>query len=361
MYIHWIYLGRLILLAIVMHEFLAISVFSPSLKAEEPYPKKVLEVFQWLEMHPAVYVYEERNYKDLAGLPKDSLSTTIKVPHLSGTARYMALAKIAHSRGDFGLRDAYIKEAKADDYPKEIRGIKVTLLEQVKVGIMSRDLWEALLMFEDSSLSTKDLLSHFEMLATRYGRTPGHRRILNVVDKLRRMVREDRSVARDRLRGEPLSEQEQIKNLVFQLRNERCGQMSIQASTSFCGVSPYTSRFDTCKGEASKSAFCQLIKAGSQAVPYLIEALKDDSYTRTINYYMCSKHPASVVEVGECASKILFSIPELEPFHAVFMQFGERTSSSSPSFSAEKGELYHEQWREWWEKNEETLLKGDTS
>lgn len=82
------------------------------------------------------------------------------------------------------------------------------------------EMWRAVLSFGDPNVSRASLLKDFERIDKNFPDSEHHQRALQTVSLLRQMVKEDREHAATSQPFERLSKQQQVAELIFQLRDQ---------------------------------------------------------------------------------------------------------------------------------------------
>lgn len=180
----------------------------------------------------------------------------------------------------------------------EIRKVR----QRVAVDLGHAEMWRAVEEFGEAGTSRVQLLDKFRGIIKNYPECEHIARAKTTVELLEKMVQEDLEHTEQRKRGksfEELSEHEQIRELVFQLRDQNGRQMSQPGS---CDVF-FT--LDSLLGHAGKSPAHQLVKFGYAAVPQLVDALGDRRFSRSVGCHRNFYFSHHVLTVGECARQVL--------------------------------------------------------
>lgn len=184
-----------------------------------------------------------------------------------------------------------------DDLAHEIRAEAVKLgdrsagkeherpfLPEVQRQIGDRLHWNAAEAFEDRRVSRRQLLAMYQRLAKHFPEDDEHAGIVETAAILERMVKEDEEhAARPKKPFESLSPDEKAAELVFQLR----------------GADGVASR------AVGKGPGKELEGLGLAAVPRLLEALDDTSFTRSLHYGFKAYNRPFPMHVWELASNVL--------------------------------------------------------
>jgi hypothetical protein len=221
------------------------------------------------------------------------------------------------------------------------------------IDLLQRDLghammWRAVLLYRDPSVSRKELLSKFENIVKKYPKSEQKPRAAKAVKILRKMVKEDQA-SRKIKPPEEMSTEEQIADLIYQLREQNGLQFS---QPGRCGI------FLDPRGE--KSPAHQLVKFGYDAVPQLIRALEDKRFTWSVGYVRDYFFSHYVLRVGDCALEIL----ELTAARRFYNHCGYNYMSSDDKDIRSTQNKVKAWWKELQKKGEKQLLidateKGD--
>ena len=151
--------------------------------------------------------------------------------------------------------------------------------------------WDLVEAFGKPAVSRQQLLDRFEKFIERFPEAEEIALARDTAIELRQLVQEDSQHARRVKPFEQMTRQEQIAELVFQLRNQNGG-----AELGFLLI------FDPSR---DKSATGQLAMIGYDAVPQLIDALGDRRLTRCVGNESHFKSTQFVLRVGQCVEVIL--------------------------------------------------------
>lgn len=177
------------------------------------------------------------------------------------------------------------------DAPKTVRG-------RIAEDMAHTEMWSAILAFGELSVGRPELLKSFERIVKNYPESSHHERAKETAELLQRMIAEDVEHAAKRKAGKPfaeLSKDDQIADLVFQLRDQNGHQWSQPGS---CDV------FMTGSDKEDSPAH-QLVKYGYDAVPRLIEALDDVRFSRSVGFHRDFYFSHSVLRVADCAEQVV--------------------------------------------------------
>jgi hypothetical protein len=240
-----------------------------------------------------------------------------------------------------------------------VRGTKArarqTLQQAVADDIAHKEMWQAVLDFEDPAISRAQLLERFERIVRNYPDSEHVARARETAALLRQMGKEDAEHAARRKAGKPfeqLSKTGQIADLIFQLRDQNGHQRS---QPGWCDIFD----FDFL-GRQKDTPAHQLVKFGYDAVPQLIDVLEDKRFTRSVGFHRDFYFSHYVLRVGDAAQQILERIAG--------RSFYERRSTSGAMVKDGAAGKVKEQVKAWYaelqkkgEKRllEEATLKGD--
>jgi hypothetical protein len=170
----------------------------------------------------------------------------------------------------------------------------MTLQQRVSGDIAHAEMWRATEEFGEPSISRSLLLQRFERVIHYFPASEHISWAMETATVLKQMLKEDKEHARKRRAGatfERLSKQEQIAELIFQLRDQNGHQSFTPGS---CDV------FDIDRlGLREDSPAHYLAKIGYEAIPQLIEALDDRRFSRSV------EHSNWVLRIGDCAEQII--------------------------------------------------------
>ena len=206
--------------------------------------------------------------RDLASVAIDQLSQ-FPTPESVGNARdrfgalaserveVFSLARACAAQNLDGLAHQLIELAAS--LPTKQSSLQEALAEEIGHAMM----WRAVLEFGDRSIPRTALVTSFRNFCVRFPDSEHAQRAADTVDLLEKMLEEDKQ----RLKPKPneeMTKQEHIAELIFKLRNQNGQQWS---QPGWCDI------FQDPLGEDSPAA--QLRKIGYDAIPQLIEAIKD--------------------------------------------------------------------------------------
>lgn len=227
-------------------------------------------------------------------------------------------------------------------------GEKGSLIDLLQKDLGHAMMWRAVLLFRDPSVSRTELLSKFENIVKKYPKSEQKPRATKAVKILRKMVKEDESYRKIKP-PEEMSTEEQIADLIYQLREQNGLQFS---QPGRCDI------FLDPQGE--KSPAHQLVKFGYDAVPQLIKALEDKRFTWSVGYARDYFFSHYVLRVGDCALKIL----ELIAARQFYSHCGYSYMTSDDKDIRSTQKQVKAWWKELQKKGEKQLLidateKGD--
>lgn len=218
------------------------------------------------------------------------------------------------------------------------------------IDLLQRDLghsmmWRAVLLFRDPSVSRTEILSKFEDIVKKYPKSEQKPRAVKAVKILRKMVKEDQ--ARKNLKPpEEMSTEEQIAELIYQLREQNGLQIS---QPGRCSI------FLDPRGE--KSPAQQLVNFGYDAVPLLINALEDKRFTWSVGYARDYFFSHYVLRVGDCALETL----ELIAARRFYSSGGYHCMTSDDKDIRSTQQKVKAWWKELQKKGEKQLLIDATT
>ena len=176
-------------------------------------------------------------------------------------------------------------------------------------------MWRSVESFGNAQVPRRELLKQFETIERSYVRSEHHARAKTTVATLRRMIVEDD--AHQLLTDEALAKlpvKAQVKEWIFRLRDQTGHQWSQPGSCEIFG----DFGFGDTKGTTPAH---HLARFGHAAVPLLIAALDDPTFSRSVGYHRNFYFSHIVLTVGDCAVQILERIAA--------RSFSERRTTSS--------------------------------
>ena len=195
-------------------------------------------------------------------------------------------------------------------------------------------MWRAVLSFGNPRVSRRELLKMFERIERSYVRSEQHERAKTTAATLRRLIAEDDAHAAISIEAlAKLPVKEQVAEWIFRLREQNGQQWSQPGS---CDV---FSDFDGGNDKGATPAH-QLARLGHAAVPQLIAALDDPTFSRSVGYHRNFYFSHTVLTVGDCALQILERIGG--------RSFSERRTTSS--YLSKDGDVVatRKAVQEWW-------------
>ena len=175
----------------------------------------------------------------------------------------------------------------------------LSLRDKLQKDLGTAMMWRAVLNFGDPSISRTELRGRFLAIATNFPASEYRDRALDTAERLGKMIAQDEQHAKSPPGPlEQLPMDQRIKELIFQLR-EQNGQQWSQPGE--CDI------FLVPDGSTNTPAH-QLARIGYPAVPQLIAALDDPTFTRSVGYHRNFYFSHTVLTVGDCAVVILDSI-----------------------------------------------------
>jgi hypothetical protein len=168
---------------------------------------------------------------------------------------------------------------------------KEPLQETVAADLARNEMRKAVDAFGDTTITRTQLLKRFERIHKEFPASEYGQDAKAYADTLTKMIKEDADLDKAAMPFDRLSKEEQIAELIFQLRNQSAG------NTHALG---WRDIFNT----PADSPANRLVKIGYDAVPQLIEHFNDDRFVRWVNY---SRHGGLglVQRVHDCTVTIL--------------------------------------------------------
>jgi len=157
-------------------------------------------------------------------------------------------------------------------------------------------MWRAVIDFGDTSISRPQLLREFQGIVTNYPHSDQLGRAKETIAVLERMIAEDETHAKNTPTNlDALPVERRVHELIFRLRDQH-GEQGGQPG--WCDI------FDDWHGMTNSAAH-QLVRIGYPAVPQLIAALEDKTFTRSVGYWRDFTFSHTVLTVGDCSAAIL--------------------------------------------------------
>lgn len=207
-------------------------------------------------------------------------------------------------------------------------------------------IWRAVIDFGDPAISRPKLLATFEKFIKNYPHSSHQERAKQTAEMLARMVAEDEAHAKvPSTNLNLLPVEERVRELIFQLRDQHGEQPGQPAE---CDI------FSDWRS-VTNSAAHQLVKIGYPAVPQLIAALEDSTFTRSVGYWRDFTFSHHVLTVGDCAVDILGRVTG-KYFHVANHTAGYMSADKKVSETHAAAVAW---WAEFQKKGErQTLVEG---
>lgn len=220
----------------------------------------------------------------------------------------------------------------------------------VAAEIAHEEMWHAILNFEDPSIPRTRLLERFERIVNKFPESEHYKRALETAALLRQMIKEDVEHA-SRIASRPferMSKQEQIAELIFQLRDQKGGQFEQPGSC------------DIFLGQDGNTPAHRLVKMGYDAVPRLIEALENKRFTRSVGFHRNFYFSHYVLRVGDCSEMILERIAA-QPFWEAKSTFSYMTMDGKAAETKKRAQAWYAELQQKGEKQMliEATQRGD--
>jgi protein-S-isoprenylcysteine O-methyltransferase Ste14 len=196
---------------------------------------------------------------------------------------------------------------------------KQPLQKLVADDLAHTEMWRAVVAFGNAAIPRPQLLRQFEHIVKHYPESPHHKDAKAAVALLRQMIKEDADHQKKAARPfDQLDKQEQIADLIFQLRDQNGRQMTMPGfcdifdSGDWEGESRWWSvpRSEALEptGRKGDSPAHRLVNMGYDAVPQLIDHLDDERFTRSVGFRRSFYFSHHVLRVNDCALAILEQI-----------------------------------------------------
>lgn len=276
---------------------------------------------------------------------------SIKDSRLGHRSQIFFMAYAAWQRGHIELAQelydqaAHLPTRQGDKAPPE--GVKFQDLLEQEMG--RAVMWRAAQMFVTNKdyaphhlplPARPEVLARFQEVIRRFPNCPDAPQAERTAEILEQMIAEDKNhPSVSRLELSKLSTDEQVRELIFQLRDQTAEQITIPGTPDI---------FQLHNGLIQTPA-SQLADIGVPAVPQLIAALADNRFTRACTFQgdlVLKKHTLSI---GDCATLVLerIAVRSLRPFRF-------NTNLDIPAVIDTK--LLNEWWQEVQTKGEERTL-----
>lgn len=202
-----------------------------------------------------------------------------------------------------------------------------TLEQEISHAIM----WRAVMDFGRTSISRPELLAKFQAFVANYPNSEYQERAKQTVEMLTRMIAEDVAHANAVPTNHVLQPiEDRVHELIFRLRDQHGEQ---HGQPDWCDI------FNDFHGTTNTPAH-ELVSIGYPAVPQLIAALEDPTFTRSVGYWRDFTFSHNVLTVGDCAMQILGRITG--------KYFYMPTHTAGYMSADKKAEEAHRLAVEWW-------------
>lgn len=203
-------------------------------------------------------------------------------------------------------------------------------------------IWHAVLDFGNPSVSRPQLLAEFESIVTNHPDSQYHQRAADAAGILTRMIAEDAAHAKAAPTNfDHLPVGDRVREFIYQLRDQNGHQWS---QPGWCDI------FLDDRGTNSPGS--KLVAIGYAAVPQLIVALDDPTYTRSVGYWRNFTFSHTVLTVGDCAGAILQRIAG-RTFYKPGSTSGYMSKENKNAATRQAVEAW---WSEFQQKGEEQML-----
>jgi hypothetical protein len=166
------------------------------------------------------------------------------------------------------------------------------------------ELWRLTMEFGVPATSRETILTDLELALKRFRTGAATPNLKQMAERLRVMVAEDREHARTVKSLDAMTLAEQAAELVFQLRDQHGQQLS---QPGRCDI--FSEDDEKAPGRPASPA-AQLVMLRMAAVPPLIEALGNDRYSRSVQFWRKNVFSHSVLTVADCAEAVLGRIAQ---------------------------------------------------
>ena len=206
-------------------------------------------------------------------------------------------------------------------------------------------MWHTVMDFEEPLVSRQQLLAEFASIVTNYPDSQYHQQAAEAVGILKRMIAEDAAHAKTApTNPDLLPTGDRVRELIFQLRDQNGHQWS---QPGWCDI------FLDHRGTNSPAS--KLVAMGYAAVPQLIIALDDATFTRSVGYWRDFTYSHTVLTVGDCAAAILQRIAG-RTFYEPGSTSGYMSNEHKDAATRQAVEAW---WRQFQQEGEElTLIEG---
>ncbi|MEM7475024.1 MAG: hypothetical protein AAF483_08525 [Planctomycetota bacterium] len=257
------------------------------------------------------YTYEKKDLVEFGEKERKSELTSSFTEYGGRMSRCVSMAmfsRVCAAQGHNLLANRLLFVAVGDAERRQGGGapMNLTFTELLKREIAHGKTWEGITRFGDIKHSRQDLLQYFQGIKQEFPEHENAERVAETIRILKRMVVEDEKRFEA---GETsdLSGEQLVADLIFRLRDQNGQQFSQPGSCDiFWNDRPFMHKQE--KDPTKYSPAWQLKKLGVEAVPLLIEALDDDSFTRSVGFHRDFYFSHSVLRVSDCAERILGEI-----------------------------------------------------
>lgn len=244
--------------------------------------------------------------------------------------------------------DLYRQAQKVPDWRRRNETPK-SFRESLEKNLAYNMMWRAVVSFGEPSISRPQLLQMFEPIVTNYPESEYHDRAVQTVNILRRMIAEDEAHAKNPVTNlDQLPVKARISELIFRLRDQNGHQISQPGS---CDI------FEDWHPGNTNTPAHQLAGLGFAAIPQLIAALDDDTFSRSFGFHRDFVFSHHVLTVGDCAEAILERITGRSFFVPIstssYMSKDQKVSSTRKTAEA--------WWAECQAKGEKQMLMEEIS
>ena len=207
-------------------------------------------------------------------------------------------------------------------------------------------MWKAVLDFENISVSRPQLLAEFQAVIKNYPDSEYQQRARRTVEILTRMIAEDEAHAKLAVTNLALLPvEDRVRECIFRLRDQNGHQWS---QPGWCDILNDT--------RGTNTPAYQLVNVGYPAVPQLINALEDETFTRSVGYHRDFYFSHTVLTVGDCAVAVLQRIAG-RSFYRPASTSGYMSNEHKNSETRKAVEAW---WGEFQKKGEQQMLKEGT-
>lgn len=261
---------------------------------------------------------------------------------LSERAQVFALGWACWRNGFDGLAQELYEQAQVIS-KRNRRQPPATFRDGLAQDLAYAKMWGAVSDFGDPTVTRPQLLARFEAILTNYPHTDQVPRAAGTAARLKLMIAEDAAhAATGRTNLSELTVTQQVAELIFRLRDQN-GHQYMQPGS--CDI------FASRSGDTHTPAH-QLVALGYAAVPQLIAAFDDPTFTRSVGYHRNFYFSHNVLTVGDCAQIILQSISG-KSFYHVRGATSDQMKAGQISPARQAAEAW---WVEFQQKGEQQML-----